>query len=201
MNNRRLLIGTNNGKKIEDFRAVLDSLHLQLLTPDKCGVTDPAPEDADTFEKNSVAKAQFYWGKTHIPCVTDDSGAEIDVLDGAPGVHTRRWNSQVELSDEAIRAKAIESVKIVPEEQRRTQLRNVVTFITGDSQYVQAEGIIAGIIRQSTLPTTPGYPFDSILFLPQYGDWYSRVKRSHPELNHRRQALKKILPQIQQYFI
>lgn len=200
MKDRRLLIGTNNPRKLKDFQAALDGLNIVIVAPADLGMDESAPEDAATFEENSLLKAKFYWDRTHLPCITDDSGAEIKALNRAPGVRTRRWDSRAELSDDDIRAKAILAIQNIPENQRQAQLRNVVTFYSNNNQYVQAEGVIPGIIRQSDLPMTPGYPFDVILYLPPYQQWYAQIKASRPELNHRRQALQKLLPQIQQYF-
>ncbi len=200
MKDRRLLIGTNNPQKLKDFQAILGGLDLELITPVECGITDSPAEDASTFEQNSLAKATFYWERVHVPCLTDDSGAEIAFLHGAPGVRTRRWDSEEELTDEVIRTKAIAATKAIPADQRQMQLRNVVTFMFGDDQFAQAEGVVPGVLQPSDLQMTPGYPFDVLLYLPQFQQWYVQAKKEHPELNHRRQALLKLLPHIQQFY-
>jgi XTP/dITP diphosphohydrolase len=96
----RLLVATRSTHKLRELRELLGPLRAQLVDLDDVGVRDEAIEDGDTFEANASKKARFYAALSGLPTLADDSGLEVDALDGGPGVRTRRYASELATDEE-----------------------------------------------------------------------------------------------------
>jgi XTP/dITP diphosphohydrolase len=88
---RKLLVATSSAHKLSELRALLDLPATDLLGPADVGLGEPPPEVGATFEQNACAKALWYSANSRLPTLADDSGLEVDALDGRPGVRTRRF--------------------------------------------------------------------------------------------------------------
>ncbi|HEY7941275.1 MAG TPA: non-canonical purine NTP pyrophosphatase [Candidatus Limnocylindrales bacterium] len=88
---RTLVLATRSHHKRAELVALLHLPHTRLLTLDELGITDEPVEDGPTFRANALLKARFYGRLTGLPTLADDSGLEVDALDGGPGVRTRRY--------------------------------------------------------------------------------------------------------------
>jgi len=91
MDRRRLLVATSSAHKLSELRALLDLPNTDLLSPIEVGLAEPPPEVGATFEQNACEKALWYAAHSRLPTLADDSGLEVDALDGRPGVRTRRF--------------------------------------------------------------------------------------------------------------
>ena len=89
---KKLLIGTNNIGKFEEIRALLPR-YIKILSTYDFKIKSPL-ENGNTFESNSIIKSKYFSKKTNMVCLADDSGLEIDVLDGAPGIYSARWGGK-----------------------------------------------------------------------------------------------------------
>ena len=85
----KLLIGSNNEGKIKEIRDLLPK-NVEIYTPKNLGLKSPI-ENGKTFRENSIIKAKFFSKKSKMICLADDSGLEIDILNGAPGIFSSRW--------------------------------------------------------------------------------------------------------------
>ncbi len=195
----KLLIASRNPGKIRELKAVVSRYVDEVVTLDDLGVSEEPVEDGETFEENSLIKANFYWQRAHIPTLADDSGLEIDALQGQPGVHSRVWHGQ-RLTDEELRNEILKLLQGIPEQERTARLRTVVTLRINQDMNFQSELAHPGIIRDSRLPIDPGYPYRSIFWLPELKKFYCELTpEEHEKINHRRKAVEKLLPYIQQY--
>ena len=88
----KLLIGSNNQGKIKEIRDLLPS-YIQILAPSDYNLRSPK-ENGKTFEQNSLIKASYFSKKSNITCLSDDSGLEVDILDGQPGIYSARWGGK-----------------------------------------------------------------------------------------------------------
>ena len=84
-----LLIGTNNKGKLKEITTLLPK-RIKIYSISKFKIKSPK-ENGKTFEANSIIKSKYFSKKTNLPCLADDSGLEIDILDKAPGIHSARW--------------------------------------------------------------------------------------------------------------
>ena len=87
-----LLIGTNNKGKLREIRALLPK-YIKVYSTSKFNLKSPI-ENSKTFEGNSIIKSKYFSKKTNLPCLADDSGLEIDILDKAPGIYSSRWSGK-----------------------------------------------------------------------------------------------------------
>ena len=87
-----LLIGTNNKGKLREIKALLPN-YIKIFSTSKFKIKSPK-ENGKTFEANSIIKSKYFSKKTKLPCLADDSGLEIDILDKAPGIYSARWGGK-----------------------------------------------------------------------------------------------------------
>ena len=113
----KLLLGTKNTAKIEEYKKYLVRSNLQLVTLKEIGFLETPLEIGKTFAENAMQKARFYAEKTEYPTLGDDGGLEIDALDGEPGVHSRRWVGERGTDEDRIR-KVFEKLEGVPPAER-----------------------------------------------------------------------------------
>jgi XTP/dITP diphosphohydrolase len=95
-----VLVATRSRHKLEELRTLLHLTDRRLTTLDDLGIEQEAVEDARTFRGNAILKARYYAGLAGLPTLADDSGLEVDVLDGEPGVRTRRYAGEHATDDE-----------------------------------------------------------------------------------------------------
>ncbi|MBQ5718590.1 MAG: non-canonical purine NTP pyrophosphatase, partial [Alistipes sp.] len=86
----KLIFATNNAHKLSEVQAVLGP-SFELVTPRMCGVVEDIPETAETLEGNARQKARYLYERTGLDCFADDTGLEVEALNGAPGVHSARY--------------------------------------------------------------------------------------------------------------
>ena len=87
-----LLIGTNNKGKLKEIKALLPK-HINTFSTSDFKISSPI-ENGKTFEENSIIKSKYFSKKTRLPCLADDSGLEIDILEKAPGIYSARWGGK-----------------------------------------------------------------------------------------------------------
>jgi len=182
----RLILGTGNPGKIEELEALLSDLSIDLVP--SLALDDPPDvvEDADTLAGNAEKKARAFHDHTGLPALADDTGLEVEALDGRPGVRTARFAGPDATPDDNKR-RLLEVLDDVND--RRARFRTVVTLIDADGTAHTFEGICAG-----TITTAPrgdqGFGYDP-LFQPED---YDRTFAEMPpdaknEISHRRKAL------------
>jgi len=114
---RRLLVATRSAHKLRELAELLELDSVELVSLDVLGIADDPVEDGTTFETNAAIKARFGLRESGLPTLADDSGLEVDALDGGPGVWTRRFAGE-DATDEANNAKLLEVLDGLPPERR-----------------------------------------------------------------------------------
>jgi XTP/dITP diphosphohydrolase len=155
-----LLLGTQNTGKILEMRDALEDLPIVILTPDALGIREIPHEEGDSFEANALLKAQFYFSRTGIPTLTDDSGILVDAMQGEMGIHTRRWGPGTAASDEEWIAAFLE--RMHGEENRHATFTCTLCFINAAREEHLFTGQCTGLITD-TLESTylPGLPISA----------------------------------------
>jgi XTP/dITP diphosphohydrolase len=197
---KKLLIATKNPGKIAEIKSFLKDLPFQIVSLKDVGINDDVEETGKTYAENSLLKALFYAKKSQLPAISDDGGLEIEALQGAPGIKSRRW-----LGYEATDQELIEYMKKVsqklPENNRTAYFRTVVTFALPNGKYFQRK-VKGEIAKKPLLKLLEGYPYRSFFFLPQINKFYHESQLSKAEervYNHRYKAVKKLKPLITKY--
>lgn len=183
----KILFATNNAHKLTEVQAVLGD-RFTLLTPSDCGVGEGIPETQPTLEGNALQKARYLRGRTGMDCFADDTGLEVEALDGAPGVHSARYATDGHdfAANNRLLLKNLEG-----QADRRARFRTVIALLLGDEEHL-FEGVVEGrIIERET--GHEGFGYDP-LFIP---DGYDRTfaQMSAEEKNavsHRARAVRRL---------
>ncbi|MCV7129850.1 MULTISPECIES: RdgB/HAM1 family non-canonical purine NTP pyrophosphatase [Mycolicibacterium] len=200
MGQSRLLVASRNRKKLDELRRVLDAAGvsgLTLLSLDDVPPFDEAPETGATFEENAMAKARDAFAATGLPAVADDSGLEVDALNGMPGVLSARWAGR-HGDDAANTALLLGQLGDVPEERRGAAFVSAcaLVFGPGEAERVVVRGEWRGsIVREAR--GDGGFGYDPV-FLPT-GSARTAAELSPAEKDassHRGRALAALLPSL-----
>lgn len=198
----KLLIATKNPGKLFEISQFLSDLPLEIVSLKDLGITEDVLEDGQTYEENSKKKALFYAKKSGLPTIADDGGIEIDALEAAPGVRSRRYfgKNGKEATDQEITDAMEDLIKKFPEGKRGATFKTVITLATPDGRYFCVKGSVAGVIReQPHRQPIPGYPYRTFFYLPKLGKYYHESNLSEKEqklYNHRYKAMQKLKPII-----
>ena len=188
-----LIAASKNKHKLVEIAKITESFGMKVITRDEAGV-DPdfdVVEDGATFEENSFKKAEAICRICGHPAIADDSGLEVDALNGQPGVYSARFAGE-ECDDEKNNDKLLELIKDVPDEKRTAKFVSVITIVYPDGRKIVARGECPGRILHERHGNN-GFGYDP-LFLPDgfdqtFAELSSDVKN---EISHRAQALKKL---------
>ncbi|MGB0435689.1 MAG: RdgB/HAM1 family non-canonical purine NTP pyrophosphatase [Mycobacterium sp.] len=195
-----LLVASRNPKKLAELRRVLDTAGASVLTLvslDDVAPFDEAPETGLTFEENALAKARDAFAATGVPVVADDSGLQVDALNGMPGVLSARWSGR-HGDDAANTALLLAQLRDVADEHRGAAFVSACAFVYGpsptDSVVVRGEWP-GSIVRE--LRGDAGFGYDPV-FLPA-GSARTAAELSPQEkdaASHRGRALAALVPSL-----
>lgn len=195
---KSLLIATTNQAKFEEASFVLRSSGLNILGLKDFPSILAVEEIGATFEENAILKAKGYFEQTKTPCIADDGGLMIDYLDGAPGVHSKRWLGH-DASDQELAQAVLGKMQGVPRDQRGARLGGLIVFWDGE-HLLKQENWIKGYIADDLMgEIKPGFPYRPLLMIPQFAKPYSDLTEAeHDQVNFRRKNLEALKPQILQ---
>jgi len=197
----RLLIATTNPAKLAEYRRLLRDFALEAISLRDVEIEDQPAETGATFAENAMLKARYYFERSRLATLADDGGLEIDALGGEPGVRSHRWLGDAADADRALVAEVIRRMEKVEENRRTARLRNALALvyrIRGEVREQVAEGTLDGIIPHSAYPTiTPGFPYRSVLFLPERGCFLAELsEEKQTRLSQRRIAVERARPYL-----
>jgi XTP/dITP diphosphohydrolase len=193
-NHPRLLLATSSADKIREYRDILADLPLELLAPSELGLQLEVEETGRTFRENADLKARAYQAATGLTCLAEDSGFEVDALDGAPGIHSARWEGADYRHKNAL---VIERLAGLEGAARRCRYVCEISFATLDGRLHHARGALTG--RVATAPRgSGGFGYDPIFYLPKLRRTVAELpdRRKHA-LSHRGRAGCRIRPTIE----
>lgn len=188
----KIVFATNNSHKLEEIRQILGA-GIEVLSLADIGCHDDIPETAPTLEGNAVMKARYVYDRYGTPCFADDTGLEVDALDGAPGVYSARYAGGKGHDSEANMSKLLHEMEGM--QDRRARFRTVIALIElKDGLPVQHtfEGRIEGTISQERKGSS-GFGYDPI-FVPEgyeqsFAELGSDIKNS---ISHRARAVARL---------
>jgi XTP/dITP diphosphohydrolase len=138
-------VATGSPHKLDELRELLDLPRIDLLSLADLGLAGDAPEDGDTFEENARFKSLWYARLSGLPTIADDSGLEVDALDGRPGVRTRRFAGD-DASDEQNNSHMLSVLDEVPPERRTARYRCVLAYAEPNEVLEVTNGTLEGRI-------------------------------------------------------
>ena len=191
---KKIVFATNNAHKLDEIRQILGS-RFQVLSLNDIDCHEEIPEDHDTLEENSRQKAEYIFSKYHIDCFADDTGLEVEALNGEPGVHSARYAEGTDHDSEANMRKLLQRLGNNP--NRRARFRTVITLIesgVGESEKRETlfEGIVEGAIAFEK-KGSEGFGYDPIFVPEGYTQSFAQlgvdIKNT---ISHRARAVEKL---------
>lgn len=196
---QKLLIATTNSGKLGEIKEFLSDIPVTLVGLTEVGITETPEETGISFQENAILKAKFYAEKSKLPTLADDGGLEIDALKGEPGVKSHRWiHTDRQDSDEELIQYTLDRMKDVADDKRGAQLRLVLALVIPGGEVFTSEEKVRGIIpRKASTNRYEGFPYRSLLFLPEINKYYNHDELTVTETetyNHRKKALEILKP-------
>lgn len=195
---KTLVVATANDLKLLELQRLLAGLDLTLVTMAQLGLAAPI-EDGDTFEDNALLKARAAAIASNHPALADDSGLEVDALDGAPGVRSARW-AGAHGNDRVNNERLLDELAGVPERERTARFVSVVAIVTPQGREWVAHGTMEGRIL-ATPDGDGGFGYDP-LFVSD-GETVSNGRLSPKDkdrLSHRGVAVRRLRPVLDDLF-
>jgi XTP/dITP diphosphohydrolase len=186
---RRVVLATGNAGKLAEMRAILAGHGLEVIAQGELGIAPPV-EDGETFSANALIKARHAADKAGLPAIADDSGLEVDALDGRPGIHSARY-SCAGASEGGNNALLLRELDGIPDGRRSARYRCAMVFVrfAADPLPVIAEAAWEGRIGHEPRGTG-GFGFDPLFIVD--GDGHTAAELPAQEknrLSHRGKAL------------
>lgn len=192
----KLLIGTRNPRKKEELIELLRGLPLKLQGIEDYPGLPEVEEDGGTFQENAIKKATTLAKLTGEWVMAEDSGLEVDALDGAPGVHSARYAGEKATYEENNR-KLLQAMEGIPPERRTARFRCVVALASPQGLLFTVEGQCEGSIAREARGKQ-GFGYDPVFSLPNYNRTFAELGPAiKNQLSHRAQALKKFREKLQ----
>ncbi|MDP8984647.1 MAG: RdgB/HAM1 family non-canonical purine NTP pyrophosphatase [Pseudomonadota bacterium] len=192
----RLVIASANPGKLREFRELLAELPFAVLGQGDLGITGPE-ETGSSFRDNALLKARHAAKAAGAAAIADDSGLEVDVLGGAPGIFSARYAGEG-ASDAANNAKLLAALKATPAHARAARYRCVLVFVVGDCDPspLTAEGTWEGQIVDSPRGTG-GFGYDPYFWLPELGRTAAELTPAEKNgRSHRGAAMRALREQL-----
>lgn len=197
---KRIVFATNNQHKLQEIRGILGSGY-EVVSLKEIGCDVDIPETGNTLEENALQKAQYVYDHYHVSCFADDTGLEVEALDGAPGVHSARYAEGTDHDSEANMAKLLRELN--GKENRQARFRTVICYIekqdvcpcgsTSIKKIHQFEGIVNGHIATEK-HGTEGFGYDPIFVPEGYDQSFAELGEEIKNgISHRARAVAKLV--------
>ena len=188
-----LLLATNNKGKVAEIKALLEGTGITLLTPVELGLALEIPEDGQTYAENASTKATAFSQASGMIALSDDSGLEVDALDGQPGVHSHRFCPIPDATDADRRKYLLEKLQSSPRPWR-ARFRATVAMAMPSGKVRLATGQCEGEIIPEEIGTN-GFGYDPIFFIPELGHTMAELEMDEKNrLSHRARAMQNAIP-------
>ncbi|MDP2327553.1 MAG: RdgB/HAM1 family non-canonical purine NTP pyrophosphatase [Dehalococcoidia bacterium] len=185
---RRIVMATGNAGKVREFRAILGGHGWELLTPAEAGVEiPPVVETGRSYVENAISKAVAIARASGLPAIADDSGIEVDALDGRPGPLSARFGGARCQTDAERTALLLQMLEGVPTARRGARFRAVIALARPGNRAVVREGVLEGRIALAPRGAD-GFGYDPIFELPD-GRTTAEIGEEKHLISHRARAL------------
>ena len=201
----KIVFATNNQHKLQEIRDILGS-EFEIVSPKDIGCDVDIPETGNTLEDNAMQKAQYVYDHYNLSCFADDTGLEVEALNGEPGVHSARYAEGTDHDSEANMAKLLRNLE--GKDNRKARFRTVIALIqkqdvcpcgcTSIKKVNRFEGIVDGSIATEKHGTA-GFGYDPIFVPEGYDKSFAELGESIKNgISHRARAVAKLAEYLKQ---
>ncbi len=201
----KIVFATNNQHKLQEIRDILGS-EFEIVSLKDIGCDVDIPETGNTLEENAMQKAQYVYDHYNISCFADDTGLEVEALNGEPGVHSARYAEGTDHDSEANMAKLLRNLE--GKDNRKARFRTVIALIqkqdvcpcgcTSIKKVNRFEGIVDGSIATEKHGTA-GFGYDPIFVPEGYDKSFAELGESIKNgISHRARAVAKLAEYLKQ---
>jgi XTP/dITP diphosphohydrolase len=195
----RLLITTGNSGKLREIRSLLENMQIMLVTPDMLGISIHVEENGKTYEENASLKASAFVRRSGLVSLADDSGLEVDALNGLPGIRSARFSPLPDATDADRRAILLE---LLQDHVRpwTAHFHCTVAIATSENKVYLAQGNCPGEIIPEERGTN-GFGYDPIFMIPEAGVTMAELEMAEKNrISHRARAINAALPILNEIF-
>ena len=180
------VIATNNAHKLQEIRDILETDRRRFLSMKEAGIHTDPEETGSTFEENALIKARAACKAAGMPALADDSGLEVDALNGASGIRSARY---CEGSDQDRVDFLLHNLQGIPAEQRGAQFVSCIACVYPDGTEFVVRGICRGVILNEN-HGSGGFGYDPVFYVPEEGETFSSMAQERKnQISHRANAL------------
>ena len=183
----KLVFATNNRHKLDEVRAIVGD-RVEVLSLNDIGCHDDIPETADTLQGNALIKARYIYEKFGVDCFADDTGLEVEALDGAPGVYSARYAGE-ECDSEANMQKLLQN--LTGKSNRNAQFRTVIALIIKGEEKL-FNGIVKGTITEEKRGDS-GFGYDPVFVPEGFSESFAQMSGDMKNsISHRYRATREL---------
>jgi XTP/dITP diphosphohydrolase len=194
----KVVIATHNKDKLKELKKGLSNPNIELLDLSFFPEIGEIIEDGDTIIDNALIKARYVHKITGLPTIADDTGLEVDVLDGKPGVYTARFAGE-NCTYEDNMNKMLDVMKDVKDTNRGAIFKTVMAFVDNKLE-LSSEGKVKGIIAKNK-KGLGGFGYDAIFYVVEEGKTFAEMTIEKKNIiSHRGKAIENLVPQLITYF-
>ena len=181
------VIATNNAHKLHEIRDILENDRRKFISMKEANIATDPEENGTTFEENALIKARAACKASGLPALADDSGLEVDFLNGEPGIRSARY---CEGSDADRVVYLLKKLENVPAEQRGAQFVSAIACVYPDGTEFAVRGICRGVILTENRGEG-GFGYDPVFFVPEEGETFASMPQARKNaISHRANSLK-----------
>ena len=181
------VIATNNTHKLHEIRDILENDRRRFISMKEAGIATDPEENGLTFEENALIKARAACKASGMPALADDSGLEVDALNGEPGIRSARY---CEGSDADRVVYLLKKMENVPADARGAQFVSAIACVYPDGTEFAVRGICRGVILTENRGEG-GFGYDPVFFVPQEGETFASMPQTRKNaISHRANSLK-----------
>ena len=193
MMKRKLVFATNNAHKLEEVAAILGD-QVELLSLNDIGCQTDIPETAETLEGNALLKSSYIYKNYHLDCFADDTGLEVEALNGAPGVYSARYAEGEGHDAQANMLKLLHELD--GKENRKAQFRTAISLILDGKEYLFEVVIKGEIIKEKRGDS--GFGYDPVFMPEGYDRTFAELGNDiKNQISHRALAVQKLCEFLQ----
>ncbi len=196
---QRIIIASNNEGKIKEFGQLLAPYGLKAVSMREAGFNKEIVEDGETFEENAHIKARAVYEELKLPVIADDSGLEIDFLDGAPGIYSARYAGE-HATDKERCQKVLEEMHGAAKPLRDACFVCAIYFICGEDEEYSINGKINGYIGYEMVGEN-GFGYDPIFMISDEESMATIDAEEKNKISHRAKAFEKLADILKEKFL